>query len=176
MSIWPDVVEARWGKKLSADTVEVYDAVFERHFPDLKNAEGFKAAQIGKDICETLHEIADRQRSAGGKRFAPTADEIVTALIKKRWMEKSAANGHARPHRIVKLTRNEDGTTRTIFYDEFENEWQQRLRHAETPDERWTIICAPDIDADCKERKDFCDRNDLPYEVFQAAPVEVVAR
>lgn len=154
---WFQVYEAHFGKKLNPGEVEVWEDEIELHIRNLGAAEIVGAV---RSISE------DRRKKGGGNKYPPTLDDLVTAIIRGRYVNREGVNpgeGVGGHRMLVADLEHGEGHWK-IDYDP-ESSWKSRLHRAD-PEEAWNIICEPATPDEVKERERYCIEHRIAYKRF----------
>lgn len=151
---WFELYGAAFGKRLSPDEIEAFDTLFESQVRFMKAGEVSRAVQsLGEDYRKFP------------KKYPPTANDIVTRIIKLKHSDKLEDPNFNRDHQIlVHRWSDEAGREEIHYVTEPAFEWQRDIkRAAEDPDRVGDIICRPALLGDCKEREEYAKRMGIKY-------------
>ena len=127
---WFEIYEARFGKKLTQHEVEIWDS--EIH-SQIKNCNAY-------EIVDAVRSLAEQKRQ-GKLRYQITVNNIISAIIKSRYVENQ-------PLEAQEITSR---------HDEQLNKWKYHIRNAPNTMEKWEIICEPSDTNDCQELEGFAE-------------------
>lgn len=157
---WHQTFAAMFSKHLTAAEIQTYQNEILAAF------EGKTRPWIG-EAADAIRSLADKwpKASAGQYVPAPSARDIIGEMKLRRREHATQSTAHfCTTINRVKL-QNGGESWETRRYAEPSQDWQSRLKRT-TAEERWTIICEPDKDEQCREREQFCDANRLPFQRF----------
>lgn len=158
---WPTVYFGLFGRKLDDEEVAAIESVIKHAVRDLRPWETTKAVRrCAKDSPQNA------------RKFAPTGEEIIRAIyaLRREYRAKQGqqtVNGYG-PHICPPPYPSfdpETGTHRSARLVQ-PQDWQDQLRNARDPVERWNIICEPIAKEQALQREMFCVDNGLHFERY----------
>lgn len=152
---WYDLYSAAFLRRLTPEEIRAFDEMFEREIRYMKPGE----------VSRAVNSLASEWRTKSGEKFPPTANDIISRIIKLKYMDKLEDPHFAKTHKILVQRYSED-VGREEFVIEFEppHLWQKELRAAKgNPERAGNIICRPVDVNDCKEREEFARRAAIEY-------------
>jgi len=152
--LWFQIYEARFGKRLSDTEVAVWEDEIAREVRNLG----------ASDVIDAVRRIAEERRKAGevGKKYAPTVENIITEIIRGKWMKANPTS--TEPSHTVLVRDRDTGDGHWRYEREPESEWKSRLHGLRDPDLAWSIICEPCNPDECRERRDYADSHQVDYQ------------
>lgn len=146
-STWFATYEARFGKRLTEGEIAVWEEEIERDIRNLGPGE----------ITRAIRLLADEYRRDGKRKYAPTVNDIITAIIKGKYIARNPTAGES--FHIVLVRDDDSGWHKQ---EDPESSWKSRLHKAD-PDEAWSIICEPVRAEECREREAYCHTHGIPF-------------
>jgi hypothetical protein len=144
---WFATYEARFGKRLTECEIAVWEEEIER---DIRNLEP-------GEITRAIRLVADEYRRDGKRKFAPTVNDVITAIIKGKYIIRNPTAGESF-HTVLVCS----GHCEWIRQEESESSWKSRLHKAD-PEQAWSVICEPVRSEECRERKAYCLANGISF-------------
>jgi hypothetical protein len=152
---WYDLYSAAFLKRLTPDEIEAYDEMFDREIKYMKPGE----------VARAVQSLASEWRTKRGEKYPPSANDIISRIIKLKYMDKLEDPRFAKTHRVLVHKFNDElGREEMHIENESPDLWQKDIRQAAgNPDRVGNVICRPlDLD-ECKERESFANKLGIEY-------------
>lgn len=151
---WYEVYEARFGKKLTSGEIKVWEEEFKR---EIRNrGEG--------EVTNAIRDLANELRQSKTKKYPPSVNEIITAVIRGKYQARKADEGDFDHQAVlVQMFSHEAGRDEYKITLQPARDWQSRLYQCRNQDEAWNVICEPMSVDDCRTREHFCRDNHIAY-------------
>ena len=153
---WFQVYEARFGKRLTDAEVQVWEDEIALQVRRL----------LPGDVINAVRGVAETRRKKGATaaRYAPTAQDIITEIIKGKYTAINPTAGEPCHTVLVPDTQYGDGHYR--YEHEPESSWKSRLHRADDPLEAGNIICEPCTPEQCREREEYARQHGIKWQRY----------
>jgi hypothetical protein len=162
---WMPIYFGLFGKKLTLDEAIAIEAVLDEVFHQRKPPPW--------EIIKALKRIGRDLPPGTERKYAPNGEQIIKAIYANRreYAAKQAApsvNGYS-PHQCPPAYPSFDAVAGTHMVSVLitPQAWQDELRFATTPAERFNLITKPYAKEHVEQRKRFCQDNALAYEIYE---------
>jgi len=165
---WTAVYFGLFGKLLQPDEAEAVEAVIGHVF----HAAPPRPWEIGK----ALYRLSKDAPPGNVRKYAPNGEDIIKAIFanrreyQARKANPTTADGYG-PHLCPPPYPSFDPVTATHATSRLvpAQDWQDALRLATTPAERWNLIQLPHAKEHREQRERFCQDKGLAYERYETA-------